>query len=143
MKTMIALFSAALMMISHVASADPGQGAPACTPEKLAGRYGFAVSGTILPGNPAGLPQGPVVTTGVLVLDANGNMQGYETVSFNGSITKGVPFSGTYQLNADCSFTLDDPGFFTNYGVMVANGNELLIMSTDYGMIISIIAKRL
>jgi hypothetical protein len=61
----------------------------------------------------------------------------------NGVVTKGVPYSGTYHLNPDCTFTLEDPGFFTNYGIMVAGGNELLIMSTDYGMVITIQAKRL
>jgi len=143
MKTMLALIGAAVMMISNVALADPGQGPSACTAAKLAGRYGFTVSGVILPGNPAGLPEGPAVATGFLILDANGNMHGYETISFNGNVTKGVPYSGTYQITPDCGFTLDSPGFFTNYGVMVANGNELLIMSTDYGMVITITAKRL
>ena len=143
MKTLLALCSAALMMTSTVASADPGVGLPACTPEKLAGRYGFSLTGIILPGNPAGLPPGPVVATGVMVLDAYGNMHGTNTLSVNGSVTKGVPFDGTYQLNPDCTFTLVDPGYFTNYGVVVANGNELLVMSTDFGMVLTSTSKRL
>jgi hypothetical protein len=143
MKTTLALFTAALTMAPHLALADSGAGTHACTPEKTAGTYGFSLTGTVFPENASGLPAGPIAATGLLILEPNGQMRGYETISFNGVIVSGVQYSGTFTVNPDCTLTLDDPGFFHNSGVIVSDGNELLVMSTDNGVITTATAKRI
>ncbi|HEY8208302.1 MAG TPA: hypothetical protein VIG99_12520 [Myxococcaceae bacterium] len=139
MKTTLALFTAALVMAPHLAMADSG----VCTTEKTAGTYGFSLTGTVLPGNASGLPVGPVAATGLLVLEPNGEMHGSEQIIFNGVIVPGVQYGGTFTVNPDCTLTLEDPGFFRNYGVIVSDGNELLVMSSDTGVITTATAKRI
>jgi hypothetical protein len=115
----------------------------ACTMDKVAGTYGFSASGTILSPNAMGLPAGPVAATGVMTLDKHGSFHGKETMSFNGSIVSGVTFDGTYVLNPDCTLTLEVPGFFHNFGVIVAGGNEMFLMLTDNGVVATITVKRI
>jgi hypothetical protein len=113
-----------------------------CKANDIAGTYGLSATGTVLAANTRGLPVGPVIATGVMTFDKDGRFHGEEMISFNGSIVSGVPFEGTYVLNPDCTFTLDVPGFFQNFGVLVAGGSEMLLMSSDTGVLLNITAKR-
>jgi hypothetical protein len=113
-----------------------------CTANDISGTYGLTASGTVLPGNAPGLPEGPVIATGVMTFDKNGHFQGKEMISFNGSVVSGVTFDGTYVVNPDCTLTLEDPGFFHNFGVIVAGGSELFLMSSDSGILLNITLKR-
>ena len=114
-----------------------------CAGESIAGTYGFTGSGTILSSNTLGLPVGPVVATGVMTFDKDGRIHGTEMISFNGAIASGISFAGTYVLNPDCTLTMEDPGFFYNFGVLVAGGNEILLMTADHGIIANFTMKRL
>jgi hypothetical protein len=109
----------------------------------VAGTYGFSGSGTVLAVNANNLPAGPVTFAGLLVLAEDGTFTGRETISFNGNVTSGVQYDGTYTINADCTVTLVDPGFFTNFGVFVSNRKELALMLSDNGVMVSFTAKRL
>ncbi|HZH79074.1 MAG TPA: hypothetical protein VEY88_23810 [Archangium sp.] len=137
-----ALFTAALLTAPGFALADSTE-SKTCTPENVAGSYGLSAFGTHLPGNAAGLPPGPVTAAGVLVLEANGQLHGHETISFNGTVSSGVQYDGTYTVNPDCTITLEDPRFFHNFGVFVANRSELMLMSTDSGVLLTLTAKRI
>jgi hypothetical protein len=143
MKAKIVLVIAALMASPGISLAEPEPQAAVCMLANVAGTYGFSGSGTILPVNDMGLPPGPVTFAGLLVLEANGQFSGRETISFNGNVTSGVLYSGTYTVNADCTITLVSPGFFHNEGVFVAGRKELMLMLSDNGVLISFTAKRI
>ena len=114
-----------------------------CTVNDAAGTYGLSATGTIMPGNAMGLPAGPAIATGVVTFDKDGHFQGKETISFNGSIVSGVTFDGTYVVNPDCTLTLEDPGFFHNFGFIAAGGSEMHLMSTDSGVLLNLTLKRI
>ena len=46
---------------------------------------------------------GLIAVIGVFTADGNGNGSEVETISFNGEISQGVPFTVTYTVNADCT----------------------------------------
>src|SRR5437868_6468949 len=117
MNAKLALFALVILTAPGLALADT-----LCTRNGIAGTWGFNVSGTILSPNASNLPSGPVAGAGMMVFDNQGHFHGQETLSFNGSISSGVTFNGTYVINPDCTFTLEDPGFFHNFGVLVADG---------------------
>ncbi len=143
MNAKLALFTVVLMAAPSFALANANPHAKTCKPSNVAGSFGFNGSGTILPGNDMGLPPGPVTFAGVLIFEANGQFHGTETISFNGNVTSGVRFDGTYTVNPDCTVTLVDPGFFHNFGVFVDNRNELLLLVTDNGVLNAFTAKRI
>lgn len=143
MNAKLALFTAVLMAVPGVSLADPDLYGKRCTPANVAGTYGFSGSGTIFPVNDMGLQPGPVTFAGLLVLEPNGQFSGTETISFNGNVTSGVEYGGTYTVKADCTVTLVAPGYFHNFGVFVANRRELMLMLSDNGVAVSFTAKRL
>jgi hypothetical protein len=89
------------------------------------------------------LPAGPVVARGVITFDKDGHFQGKETISFNGSLVSGVTFDGSYVVNPDCTLTLEDPGFFHNFGFITEGGSQMYLMSTDSGVLLDIALKRI
>jgi hypothetical protein len=139
MNAKIALFTLGILTAPGLALADN----ETCTRDSISGTYGFTGSGTILPSNTLGLPVGPAVATGVMTFDKDGRIHGTEMISFNGSIASGVTFDGTYVLNPDCTLTIEDPGFFHDFGVLVAGGNEILLMAADHGVIANFTMKRI
>ena len=75
----------------------PAAHARSCSLHGVAGRYGYTISGTIP-------TLGAVAAVGNISLDAEGNVTGAQTTSFNGAIVKET-LSGTYAVNADCTGT--------------------------------------
>ena len=95
-RTGIALVFSAVWIVSMTA---PAQAAGPCSLERAAGKWGFTDNGTVV-------GVGPRIATGVLTLDAAGNLlDGIATSSLNGTIADET-FSGTYTVNADCTGTL-------------------------------------
>src|SRR5262245_28272569 len=71
-----------------------------CSFNTVAGPFGYSTSGTRI-----GL--GPVAGAGVIACDRDGNGEGKQTVSFNGTIATET-YVGTYVVDDDCtgSFTV-------------------------------------
>ncbi|MCI0389147.1 MAG: hypothetical protein MOB07_10345 [Acidobacteria bacterium] len=112
-----------------------------CSAGTLKGRYGSSVTGTL-----AGL--GPVWIVGWSDFDGIGSFTAADTASLNGAISN-RSYSGTYQVNADCTgslkFVLPPPRVLErNFNfVLVDGGKEGFAIETDPGTGISGVFKRL
>ena len=73
-----------------------------CSEATLNGRYLFAYDGVVLQ---EGKDQVPIAVAGQQVFDGNGKQHGVSSVNLNGEIVSKQPFSGTYQVKADCTGT--------------------------------------
>jgi hypothetical protein len=114
-----------------------------CTVENVAGVYGFLGSGAALP-NSAGLPEGLVATVGVQIFDGQGQ---WKTTNHIVIVTGQPPFevslSGTYTVNADCTFTLVDTAGRANDGVFVLDRQEGFFIETVEGVFVTFTMKRI
>ena len=72
-----------------------------CSETTLHGRYLFAYDGVVTEGP----DKGPFAVAGQQVFDGNGKQHGVSSVNLNGEIVSKQPFSGTYQVKADCTGT--------------------------------------
>ena len=115
---------------ASVALADSG----GCNSRTVKGRFGTLISGTVT------FPDGtsfPAAEVGLFKLDGVKNVSGSDTLSFNGNVFART-FSGTYTVAADCTTTvvltnLDDGSEGTTSGVIVDDGNTVLLISTNPG----------
>ena len=115
-----------------LASAAVAYSAPRCNEQNLAGPYGLQLWGeTLISGNPA-----PAAAIARLVFDGQKNVSGYSSVNFNGLLL-GNPVTGSYELNPDCSMTLnlqDDSGAYQHFkGTVTPGGNKASLRQTDPG----------
>jgi hypothetical protein len=83
------------IFLAALAGIPPAAQARSCSLQGVSGRYGYTISGTIP-------TLGAVAAVGHISLDAEGNVTGAQTTSFNGGIVKET-LSGTYTVNADCT----------------------------------------
>jgi hypothetical protein len=117
-----------LLVLGLVSRGQAGQ----CSNASIKGTYGFSCEGAVV-----GL--GPIAVIGVLTADGNGNGSEVETISLNGAISQGVPFTVTYTVNADCtgSFvsTGPDGSVFHNDFVIDDNKKEFRLMPTEDGFV--------
>jgi hypothetical protein len=114
-----------------------------CTEQNVAGAYGFLGSGTALQ-NSAGLPEGLVATVGVQIFDGRGQWKTTNhTVIATGQPPFEVSLSGTYTVNADCSFTLIDTEGRANDGVFVLDRQEGFFIETVEGVFVTFTMKRI
>lgn len=116
-----------LGLVSHV-QAHGGE----CSNASIKGSYALSCEGTVV-----GL--GPIAVIGVFTADGNGTGSEVETISFNGAISQGVPFTVTYNVNGDCtgSFvsTGPDGSVFHNNFVLDDNKKEFRLMPTEPGFV--------
>jgi hypothetical protein len=115
-----------------------------CSNATLRGSYAQTGSGVITaPPDQAG----PFANVGTLVFDGNGNLTGTLVVSSNGSSSPATE-TGTYTVNSDCTgtytvqiapFGITSQAFFA----IDTNGDELEIIVTDAGSVITCVAKKL
>ena len=88
---------------------------------------------------------GPFAGVSRETFDGNGNMTGAGMVSLNGNIVAQT-FKGTYTVNPDCTgtYTIQNSLGLTIHGffVIADAGNELHIVITDPGTVITCIARR-
>ena len=139
-----------LMLVNMVqaprAVARDSQDAPAgqCTVRNVAAAYGFSGSGTVLP-NPLGLPEGPVATIGILTFDGQGHWKTTnQTLTVHGQVPLKVSLTGTYTVEADCTFTLvDDDTGNLDAGVFVHNRQEGFFMGVGEGVFLTFTMKRI
>jgi hypothetical protein len=117
-----------LLVLGPVSRVQAGQ----CSNASINGTYGFSCEGTVV-------GVGPLAVIGVFTADGNGNGSEVETLSFNGEISQGVPFTVTYTVNADCtgSFvsTAPDGTVFDNDFVIDDHKKEIRLMPTEPGLV--------
>ena len=115
----------------------------ACSNASIAGKYGTQASGQIVREN---VPPVLFAETGVINFDGQENLNGNDTVSFNGNITKSN-YSGTYSVKEDCTFSAkftDNLGNTVNWtGTVVNNGKEILVLEAVPSTVITAVFKRI
>jgi hypothetical protein len=122
-----------LPLLALVAAlAAPVCAADVCDPAKLAGAYGFELSGrTTISGDSK-----PVVSVGRLVFDGKGGLSGYSSVNFAGYFL-GNPVTGGYEAHTDCTISWslqDDSGAFQHFsGKLTADNSAAEFHQTDPG----------
>jgi hypothetical protein len=113
----------------------------ACDQRTVLGAYGFQGQGTL----GLGTPQPTLAAeTGVATADGVGNLSGNVTFSLGGQILS-TPFTGTYQVNADCTIS-ETIAFGTQtrhqQGVIVSRGQQIDFIDTDPGTVLTRVARR-
>src|SRR5271169_413538 len=98
-----------------------------CSNRTLRGDYGFAVEGLILPAPGVTVPLRGVTITH---FDGKGNLTQLDSLLVNGGpISDWSPVTGTYQVNADCTGTMNllpSTGGFANLRIVVVRqGKEI------------------
>ena len=95
MKRTLTVMLSVLAVSSLLGLAVDSRAQAACSTASLKGTFGLTCQGTF-GGEPA-------AEVGIATYDGKGKVSGKSTISVNGTITKGVEFSGTYTLQADCT----------------------------------------
>jgi hypothetical protein len=115
-----------------------------CTNGDLRGTFGFTAEGVTLPGSAVPAPlQGPFASSGTSTFDGRGHFTLTATSSFNGIVQPSGVVKGTYDVNDDCTYTSAAENGVTFRAVIVAGGDEILILQTTPGVVISGFAQRL
>lgn len=118
---------------ASVALADPG----GCNARTLKGKFGTVTSGTVTFADGSRFP---VAEVGLFKLDGVKNVTGSDTFSLDGNVSPRT-FTGTYTVTADCMATFvltdGDGNTGTTGGVIVNNGDSVLLISTNPGDTIS------
>jgi len=137
--SMAGVIALALGISSPAKASDKG-----CSNATLRGTYAQTGSGVITaPPDQAG----PFANVGTLVFDGLGGLTGALVVSSNGSSSPATE-TGTYTVNSDCTgtytvqiapFGITSQAFFA----IDTNGDELEIIVTDSGSVITCVAKKL
>ena len=137
--TMAAVTALALSMSATARADDKG-----CSNNTVRGTYAQTGTGVITaPPDQAG----PFANVGTLFFDGNGGLTGALVVSSNGSSSQ-VTETGTYTVNSDCTgtYTVQIAAFGITSQAFFAidtNGDELEIIVTDPGSVITCVAKKL
>jgi hypothetical protein len=111
-----------------------------CNNGAVSGRYSYHLTGSL-----AGV--GPVAVIGTFTQTSDGSFVGqHNAISFNGQIVQNLPYSGTFSVGSDCvaagSFT-DATGLKVTFKyVAMDRGDELHLLNTDAGNVLSGVAKR-
>lgn len=119
---------------------------PACSPQTIRASYGISTTGSIVTAGPVGL----VADVGKITFDGNGGASQTTTVSLNGTIIPNrSSLAGSYIVNPDCtgelSITLPTPTGpvpSTSRFVVVEAGNQLLLVNTGFGRVLTGVATR-
>ncbi len=114
-----------------------------CSNATLKGTFAFKGVGFVTA--PPALA-GPLAHLGTLTFDGKGALAGTGLENLNGNFQAGTE-TGTYTVNPDCTGTftyLESPAGITAHGYFVIEPgfNELQIMETDPGTVVTGIARR-
>ena len=132
-KVVLAVLFLALSVAAHAQAANAqDDDAPACSNHSLKGAFGFQIAGT-------NNFFGPFAFSGRFAADGNGNItSGSGTESIAGDVVSGVPFIGTYTINADCTgkaiitFVRSDNQQQAGLDfTLVDDGHGIIFMSSD------------
>jgi hypothetical protein len=133
-----------LIGISLLAALAPrGADAAACNDASLRGSYGFLAAGDTFAalGLPAPLT-GAFASLGTADYDGRGHVSLTAVASFDGVVQRPPAATGTYAVNADCSFTSSLDHGATFLGSIVEGGRELLLLQTTTGTAITGVAQK-
>lgn len=140
----MAAVTALALALSSPTKADDKADDKGCSNATLRGSYAQTGTGVITaPPDQAG----PFANVGTLIFDGNGGLTGALVVSSNGSSSQATE-TGTYTVNSDCTgtytvqiapFGITSQAFFA----IDTNGDELEIIVTDPGSVITCVAKKL
>jgi hypothetical protein len=132
-KVVLAVLFLAMSVAAHAQAANAQDNdAPVCSSQSLKGAFGFQITGT-------NNFFGPFAFSGRFAADGNGNItSGTGTESVAGDVVSGVPFIGTYTVNADCTgkavitFVRSDNQQQAGLNfTLVDDGHGILFMSSD------------
>jgi hypothetical protein len=144
MKRFVHVYQAMAVLTTLVALTTTANAQDGCGVATLNGNYGFNYEGNASRGkNGADRPWAAV---GLLTFDGAGNLSGTFTISVDGTITTGNPYSATYTVNSDCTGVIaGTPGTgadsFTF--VIVSGGAEVYAIDLTPGFTSSFDAKKL
>jgi hypothetical protein len=118
----------------------------ACSLQTIKGSYAISTTGSIVSAGPVGA----VADVGKLSFDGNGGASQTTTVSLNGTIIPSrSSLAGSYTVNPDCtgelSLTLptaNGPIPSSSRFVIVASGNQLLLVNIGVGRVLTGLATR-
>jgi hypothetical protein len=134
----IAAVTALALSVTPIAKAD----SRGCSNATLKGAFVDKDTGFITA--PPALA-GPFAGVNLETFDGHGALTGTGIVSLNGNVFPGT-FTGTYTVNPDCTgtYTVQNSLGSTVHAFFVINdsGNELQIVITDPGTVITCIARR-
>ena len=130
--------SAAITLTTLAVAPTATAGDKRCSNATLKGTFADRDIGAI-----AGV--GPMAGANLETFDGNGKATGSGVSSVNGYVSANT-FSGTYQVNADCTgtYSVHDPqgNTYSAFFVIGDNGNELQIVVTNPGTAISCVARK-
>ncbi|WP_331721233.1 hypothetical protein [Streptomyces sp. NBC_00212] len=102
-----------------------------CSTATLTGTYLFAGEGWTVAGGQAT----PGAFAGTEHFDGSGAVQGTNTFSANGTVTRGSHFTGTYTVAPDCTGTLTIAGALHFDIYPAASGDSFVYIQTDPGSV--------
>ncbi len=110
-----------------------------CSAATLQGAYGFSLSGFFY--DPNGF-QGVYAAAGRAVADGSGGITGTQTINLDGTPSRGVSFAGTYNINADCTGTMNIDSGNSNFDLVVTSGGkEISLVDYDPNFMLTGTAK--
>ena len=143
MRHIVRFITLGTLLAAVLASTAPPAQARSCSLERVAGDYGYTISGNIL-------TLGPAAAVGHVTLEASGTLSGAQTSSFNGLIVDET-LSGTYTVNSDCTGTATINVFHSGVLVRTSNLNtvyvndqsEIRVIFLTPGTILTVNAKKM
>jgi len=126
---------------AFAAGAEPAS-RQSCSNAGLHGSYVYTAHGVTLPalGLPAPLT-GAFASSGSAEFDGQGHFTLTARSSFDGVLQGPATVTGSYAVNADCSYTSQASNGVTFRAVITGHGAELLILQTSKGTVISGVAE--
>jgi hypothetical protein len=115
--------------------------ASGCSAATIKGSYGFVFSGY---GNKViGPPTFPFGGAGLITFDGMRSFSGSYANSFNGDSFTGIPATGTYTVNPDCTGLINGTNGTNNFAfVVVSGGAEILFANLTPGQTFTVDAKK-
>lgn len=122
--------------------ADDGDG-KACTLNTLNGSYVFSGTGyniTTPGGVETPLPKAIVESISFM---GDGTLTSLATVSLNGVVGRGIPGSGSYTVDENCTGTLTFNPHGPHFDIFIApNGKEVFMIETDANTVLAGVTRR-
>jgi hypothetical protein len=114
-----------------------------CTPQGLAGRYGFIAEGHAGPPTLALPASVPLVGNGRVTLQASGRFDATALRSVGGMLdAQPLALSGSFSVGADCAVQMSFDVGFNFSGTVVDGGREIVFVETDPGTALVVRARR-
>lgn len=124
-------------------SDDLDRGRLRCTPQGLAGRYGFYAEGVAGPPTLPLAGAAPLVGNGVVTLQRSGRFEASALRSVGGVLdAQPLALAGSFGVDADCAVQMVFDVGFVFAGTVVDGGREIVFVETDPGTTLLVRARR-